>query len=53
MIKKRSKMMIIIPLKVWINRIFIIKAYGILIVEVWVEMNLIEAGIKDFNVNMD
>ena len=53
MIKKRLKMMIIKYLDVWIIRIFIIKACGILIVEVWVEMNLIEVGISDFNVNVD
>ena len=53
MIKKRLKMMIIKYLDVWIIRIFIIKACGILIVKVQVEMNLIKVGIGDFNVNVD
>ena len=53
MIKKRLKMMIIKYLEVWISRICIIKACEILIVEVRVEMNLIEVGISDFNVNVD
>ena len=46
-------MMIIKYLEVRIVRTFIIKAYGILIVKVQVEMNLIEVGISDFNVNVD
>ena len=53
MIKKRYKMMIIKYLEVWIIRTFIIKACGILIVEVWIEMKLIEVGISGFNVNVD
>ena len=51
--KKRYKMMIIISLGVWIIRTFIIKACGILIVEMLLEVNVIEVGISGFNVNMD
>ena len=51
--KKRYKMMNIISLGVWISRTFIIKVYGIMIIEVLLEINLIEVGICDFNVNMD
>ena len=46
-------MMIIKYLEVWIIRTFIIKACGILIVEVQLEMNLIEVGISEFNVNVN
>ena len=45
-------MMIIKYLEVWIIRTFIIKACGILIVEVQLEMNLIEVEISEFNVNV-
>ena len=46
-------MMIIKYMEVSIAKTFTIKACGILIVEVRVEMNLIEVGISDFNVNVD
>ena len=53
MIKKRHKIIIIIPLRVWIIKTFIIKAYGIMIDDVLLEMKLIVLGICDFNVNVD
>ena len=53
MIKKKYKVMIIISLRVWIIRAFIIKVYGILIVNVLLKMNLIVLGMCDFNVSMN
>ena len=43
--------MIIISWRVWIIRIFIIKVYGILTVDVLIKMNLIVLEMCDFNVN--
>ena len=53
MIKKKHKVMIIISLRVWIVRIFIIKVYGILTVNVLIKINLIVLGMCDFNVSMN
>ena len=49
MIKKRHKMMIMIPMRVWIVRTFIIDVYRILIVDVLLKMNLIVLALCDFN----
>ena len=45
--------MIIISLSEWIIRIFIIKVYGILTIDVLIKMNLIVLGMCDFNVNVN
>ena len=53
MIKKRYKMMIIKYLEVLIIKSFIIKACGILIVEVQLVMNCVEIGTSGFIVTVD
>ena len=53
LIKKRHKMMIMIPMKVWIVKTFIIDVYGILTVDVLLKMNLIVLVLCDFNVSMN
>ena len=53
MIKKRYKMTIIISLRVWIIKTFIIDVYGSLIVDVPLKMNLIVLALYDFNVSMN
>ena len=46
-------MMIIISLRVWIVKTFIIEVYGIWIADVSLKMNLIVLGMCDFNVNIN
>ena len=53
MIKKRYKMTIIISLRVWTIRTFIIDVYGSLTVDVPLNMNLIVLAFCDFNVSMN
>ena len=53
MIKKGHKMMIIIPMRVWIVRTIIIDVYEILIIDVLLKMNFIVLGLCDFNVSMN
>ena len=53
MIKKMHKMMIMIPMKVWIFRTFIIDVYEILTVDVLLKMNLIVLALCDFDVSMN
>ena len=53
MIKKNHKVMIIILLRVWIVKTFIIDIYGILTVDVPLKMNLIVLTLCDFNVSMN
>ena len=53
MIKKMHKMMIMILMKVWIVRTFIIDVYEILTVDVLLKMNLIVLALCDFNASMN
>ena len=53
MIKKNHKVMIIILLRVWIVKTFIIDIYGILTVDVPLKMNLIVLALCDFIVSMN
>ena len=46
-------MMIMIPMRVWIVRTFIIDVYRILIVDVLLKMNLIVLTLCDFNASMN
>ena len=46
-------MMIMIRMRVWIVRSFIIDVYGILIVDMLLKMNLIVLALCDFNVSMN
>ena len=46
-------MMIMIPMRVWIVKTFIINVYKILIVDVLLKMNLIVLALCDFNVSMN
>ena len=45
--------MIMIPIRVWIVRTFIIDVYRILIVDVLLKMNLIVLALCDFNGSMN
>ena len=51
--KKKHNMMIMIRMRVWIVRTFIIDVYGILIVDVLLKMNLIVLALCDFNVSLN
>ena len=53
MIKKNHKVMIIIPLRVWRVRTFIIDIYGILTVDVPLKMNLIVLALCDISVSIN
>ena len=53
MIKKMHKMMIMIPMRVWIVRTFIINVYEILTIDVLLKMNSIVLALCDFNVSMN
>ena len=51
--KRHNKMMIMIPMRVWIVRTFIIDVYEILTVDVLLKMNLIVLALCDFNASMN
>ena len=53
MIKKKHKMMIMILMRMWIVRTFIINVYEILTINVLLKMNLIVLALCDFNISMN
>ena len=53
MIKKSYKLMIMISMRVWIVRSFIIDVYGISTVDVLLKMKLIVLALCDFNVSIN